>query len=54
MNFMMKAGMNQMANQMKDQAQALIPNELQDKSEENKKNWKMVKLKEVIRLIKIK
>ena len=36
MNFMMKAGMNQMANQMKDQAQALIPNELQDKSEENK------------------
>lgn len=32
----MKAGMNQMANQMKDQAQALIPNELQDKSEENK------------------
>ena len=50
MNLAMKAGMNQ----MKDQAQALIPNELQDKSEENKMNWKMVKLKEVIRLIKIK
>lgn len=31
MNFIMKAGMNQ----MKDQAQALIPSELQDKKEEN-------------------
>ena len=31
MNMLMKAGMNQ----MKDQAQALIPSELQDKSEEN-------------------
>ena len=54
MNFMMKAGMNQ----MKDQAKALIPDEMQDKKDTNKdgknqKRLKKLKTKLLINKIKI-